>query len=1500
MDGLFFRRGWKGLVLVVIVLVCGFIVLNRNIAPILAVSEQENTPVLSSSLSAADLSAHLQTKGYYEDAADADCVSEWIVSHIGAKPLKNLGALNKNPFRIPVTVVDSLGGPVLRLRSDASRKTLGQDDDFRLIVADTLQSSFTCPGGELYSIPVFIREENPVYADMSGFKGRILKRVYRTMKKDYFRPVPDVIIRISEHDNNNRDGIPIGYMKTDERGLAVFKGVSGHFYSLLPIEPGFEFGASVGTRGMEKGLNRNFKSAVRTRRIHTIRPFDSFTYGRIKEDHSLSVRSAATYRKALFLDVFIFLVAWCIFYFLLGLFSSRRGKRPADYLLPLLLMAVTGIDILCMFSIADPLTDSLLEKDMVTGVVVGLVVMGLAAITDWEKFYHRGIGDGAVEFDFVLQFFRFLGMPFAEKVKSFQAYTRSHRSSSPVKWILVIVRYYLCLLLSVLLLPLEWLVRLVTYFPRKWGWELPKGAGYLIIVLILIFLLALFGDGPEGSGTKVNLFFFQPSELNKYLVVLFMAVFFSRNASRIQAYSETLSRGSLQMQIRTVAFIILSIGLLLALYMGVMSDMGPALVIIITFILLYSIARRDVGQMLMGVVSYLVLSALARLLPGNPLWGQILVAVVWLVVWVAGGWFTSRRLYESAIFFNLVLFAFISGGDILMNLGMENEAQRLLDRQQVAQSLWDNDVTGGGDQVVQGIWSLATGGLTGQGLGKGNPNLVPAFNTDMIFTSIGEEMGFVVLLLLIVCIAILLHRCLIIGYWSGDSFLFFLSAGIALVTGVQFFIIILGSLGLIPLTGVAVPFLSYGMTSMILNLGGMGILLSVSSKKVDPSLLEENVGYGKTLTTTSIWGFLGLSLVVLAVLLNYQGFRRNHYLVKPAYVCNEQGIKLQEYNPRIRRLLRKLDSGNIYDRNGMLLATSSRDELAASWERTGRLFNGSSAYSDLSERSSHLQRQYLQRYYPFGADLFFLLGDANTMTLWGIDDDDPYGYLAEERHQAELLGFKTAEYEDGKIVSRTFDAHQSVSPFLPGIDTTYHFVVRDYSERHLLRMLKQGPGGRAVARWNAQKHKRDLYLTVDARLQTLMQRRMSDYVPTLQNRVTASLQKSYHPSKGREMPSQKVRASVVVLDVESGDFLTSAVYPLPNQDTIRNFLSRRMDYLRYEREPSARPFSDRDLGLTFQTQPGSTAKVMSSIAAFMSMGDSAATVPYTLTASQGVGHDAAGTYTMRTGLVGSVNAYFINLVNDNDLYPQLGTLYGLVGNRIGDDVTGVSQKSYYFSRSEFVPEQETRYDQIVDAVRGRAVPKYRNYVERRSREKMNYGDWGWAWGQGTLDASPLSMARVASIAARGGSLAPTRFVLARGKGEGKMDLIDQEEPVSVITGHQSDLLRSYMIEETNTRRNSSRPLPQTMGGKTGTPERLIKFMDDFGDADRFNDAWYICFVAVEFPETDLVPSRTGYVAVAVRLERTYKFSSGEAATFVSRVVVPSLRDAGYRVLEALE
>jgi hypothetical protein len=103
-------------------------------------------------------------------------------------------------------------------------------------------------------------------------------------------------------------------------------------------------------------------------------------------------------------------------------------------------------------------------------------------------------------------------------------------------------------------------------------------------------------------------------------------------------------------------------------------------------------------------------------------------------------------------------------GEVLPYVG-----DRLNDRNSIYSNIWDNQVYGG-DQIAQGIWSLSSGGFGGQGLGQGNPNVVPAFHTDMIFTSIGEELGWIGLVLIILCFAILLHRTLLIGRRAGNPF----------------------------------------------------------------------------------------------------------------------------------------------------------------------------------------------------------------------------------------------------------------------------------------------------------------------------------------------------------------------------------------------------------------------------------------------------------------------------------------------------------------------------------------------------------------------------------------------------------------------------------------------------------------------------------------------------------------------------------------------------------
>src|SRR6478736_3905927 len=131
--------------------------------------------------------------------------------------------------------------------------------------------------------------------------------------------------------------------------------------------------------------------------------------------------------------------------------------------------------------------------------------------------------------------------------------------------------------------------------------------------------------------------------------------------------------------------------------------------------------------------------------------------------------------------------------------------------------------------VANGIWAMASGGITGQGAGEGFAKTIPEAHTDMILPSMGEEFGLAGIISVFITFLIYLHRSIIICRHSGRPFLFYLSAGIGVATFVQFLLIAGGSVGALPLSGVALPFMSYGGSSLIANMLAAGFLLSASN-----------------------------------------------------------------------------------------------------------------------------------------------------------------------------------------------------------------------------------------------------------------------------------------------------------------------------------------------------------------------------------------------------------------------------------------------------------------------------------------------------------------------------------------------------------------------------------------------------------------------------------------------------------------------------------------------
>jgi len=141
-------------------------------------------------------------------------------------------------------------------------------------------------------------------------------------------------------------------------------------------------------------------------------------------------------------------------------------------------------------------------------------------------------------------------------------------------------------------------------------------------------------------------------------------------------------------------------------------------------------------------------------------------------------------------------------------------------------------ISGSGWQLSQALMALGTGGLFGQGLGQGHVNLVLP-HTDSIFAVLGEELGFIGCLLVIGLYASLAYRGFHIASQAPDSFGTILAAGITCWLTFQAFINVAVITGLIPFTGIPLPFISLGGSSLVTCLTGVGLLLSVSRGSIE-------------------------------------------------------------------------------------------------------------------------------------------------------------------------------------------------------------------------------------------------------------------------------------------------------------------------------------------------------------------------------------------------------------------------------------------------------------------------------------------------------------------------------------------------------------------------------------------------------------------------------------------------------------------------------------------
>ena len=343
-----------------------------------------------------------------------------------------------------------------------------------------------------------------------------------------------------------------------------------------------------------------------------------------------------------------------------------------------------------------------------------------------------------------------------------------------------------------------WVARSRYEHLRNWQWII---YGIINLLLVAVMFIGTVGGGAQ-SWIAVGSFYVQPSEFAKLSVIITLAAMLSsRDASTLWGVGSA------------IAVIVLP-----WLLVFIQPDLGTSLVFgAITLAMLYW-ANCNPGWLVLFISPLVEAIMFHMLLPGWLVWSLAMGLIAWFTLpW---RWFST--VVATAI--NLV-----SGklGDVVWGLLEDYQKDRLvlfLDP--------DKDPLGGGYHLIQSRIAIGAGKLWGQGLGQGTQtqlNFIPEQHTDFIFSAVGEEWGFVGSMVVILTYWLVCYRLVIIAQNAKDDFGSLLVIGVLAMIVFQVVVNIGMTMGLAPITGIPLPWLSYGRSALLTNFIALGMVESVAN-----------------------------------------------------------------------------------------------------------------------------------------------------------------------------------------------------------------------------------------------------------------------------------------------------------------------------------------------------------------------------------------------------------------------------------------------------------------------------------------------------------------------------------------------------------------------------------------------------------------------------------------------------------------------------------------------